>query len=703
MPATFKNRFQLLRILGEGQQGRIWLAHDTQAGRDVAVRLGVKGDDDAVGLQHPGLVTLLEQVEAEDQPALVYEYVQGTRLEGQYFTVSTAVDLLIDLLDTLATLHAAGLVHGHVNAHNVVMDAQHRPRLMDVGNGRGSVQGDLQAAGQLFYTMLTERPAPGQPAGAAKRAELDGVLEQLFASMQQAKSPGADALRDALRDWRGDHRGTAAEATTGTLDFLLRRMRHTSDFPALSQAISAINKINQGDSERLQVLSSVILNDFSLVNKLLRIVNSASYGQYGGTISTISRAIVILGFDTIRNLATSLLLFEHMNSKSHAAQLREGVLQAFYGGLLARQIAQECGSREAEESLICGMFSHLGRLLTIYYFPEEFREISRRVFGGISEEAAVIAVLGLSWDELGMGVARSWLFPDRIINAMRPLPEGMVREPSSPNERLRAYANLSARLVPLVGQPPSKLAEPTRLFAPATGLDLRDIQRLMKEAAASLQGYLGAIGVDPRSSVFLQTLLREGTESSHQDTLEDLVLATAPQTGSDPASVLSAGVQDITQSLVSNFNLNDVLRMILEAMYRGIGFDRVLFCTRDAKKPVVAARFGFGSDIGTIAPLFQVDLASGKSDVFQAALERNLDVLIEDVDAPNIALHVPAWYRQQIGAGTFVLFPIKVGERMLGFFYGDKQDAGSLKIEANALNLLKTLRNQAVLAIRTRQ
>ncbi|MBB5190075.1 HD-like signal output (HDOD) protein [Silvimonas terrae] len=702
MPATFKNRFQLLRILGEGAQGRIWLAHDTQAGRDVAVRLGAKGDEEAVGLQHPGLVTLLEQVEAEDQPALVYEYVQGTRLDGQYFTVATAVDLLIDLLDALAALHAAGLTHGHVHAHNVVMDAQHRPRLMDVGNGRGSAPADVQAAGQLFYNMLTERPAPGAPASASKRAELDARLDPIIANTQQAKPPAADALRDALRDWRGDMNTKVIDATTGTLDFLLRRMRHTNDFPALSQAISAINKINQGDSERLQVLSSVILNDFSLVNKLLRIVNSASYGQYGGTISTISRAIVILGFDTIRNLATTLLLFEHMNNKSHAAQLREGVLQAFYGGLLARQIALECGSREAEESLICGMFNHLGRLLTIYYFPEEFREISRRIFSGTSETSAVIAVLGLSWDELGMGVARSWLFPDRIINAMRPLPEGMVREPASANERLRAHANLSARLVPLVGQPPSRLAEPTRLFAPATGLDVRDIQRVMKAAATALHGYLGAIGIDLRSSVFLQTLLRDGTEHGQQDALEDLVLATPPQTGSDAASVLSAGVQDITQSLVSNFNLNDVLRMILEAMYRGVGFDRVLFCTRDAKKPVVQARFGFGSDIAAVAPVFQVDM-TGKDDVFQAALERNLDVLIEDVDAPSIALHVPAWYRQQVGAGTFVLFPLKVGERMIGFFYGDKQEAGSLKIEPNALNLLKTLRNQAVLAIRTRQ
>ena len=58
------------------------------------------------------------------------------------------------------------------------------------------------------------------------------------------------------------------------------------------------------------MLSNTILKDFALTNKLLRLVNTAYFRQYGGTISTVSRAVVILGFDRIRSVAMTLMLMD---------------------------------------------------------------------------------------------------------------------------------------------------------------------------------------------------------------------------------------------------------------------------------------------------------------------------------------------------------------------------------------------------------
>jgi HD-like signal output (HDOD) protein len=89
-----------------------------------------------------------------------------------------------------------------------------------------------------------------------------------------------------------------SEPSQGTLDFLLRRMRYKSDFPALSTTMGAVNRSAASETERVTQLSNSILKDFALTNKLLKLVNSASYSQYGGSISTVSRAVVIMGFDT---------------------------------------------------------------------------------------------------------------------------------------------------------------------------------------------------------------------------------------------------------------------------------------------------------------------------------------------------------------------------------------------------------------------
>jgi hypothetical protein len=61
---------------------------------------------------------------------------------------------------------------------------------------------------------------------------------------------------------------------------------------------------------------------------------------------------------------------------------------------------------------------------------------------------------------------------------------------------------------------------------------------------------------------------------------------------------------------------------------------------------------------------------------------------------------IPAWYREKVNAQTFLVLPIVISGKVIGMFYADRDNAGELNIEPQHLRLLKTLRNQAVLAIR---
>jgi GAF domain-containing protein len=166
---------------------------------------------------------------------------------------------------------------------------------------------------------------------------------------------------------------------------------------------------------------------------------------------------------------------------------------------------------------------------------------------------------------------------------------------------------------------------------------------------------------------------------------------------------MSAGIQDITNTLVGDFQLNDVLRMILETMYRGIGFTRVLLCVRDAGSNSLKARFGLGADVDQIVRRgFHVPLAATR-DAFYAAISSGADVHIENVNAESIREHIPDWYRKLVpSVQSIALFPVMVNKKPVALFYGDSDHAGRLAFDAGELNLLKTLRNQAVLAIRQR-
>jgi len=77
-----------------------------------------------------------------------------------------------------------------------------------------------------------------------------------------------------------------------------------------------------------------------------------------------------------------------------------------------------------------------------------------------------------------------------------------------------------------------------------------------------------------------------------------------------------------------------------------------------------------------------------------------VDIFISDVDDSKIVDKVPKWFRESMTAKTFVLFPLTIKDKSVALIYCDKDHAGSIVIAENELKLLKTLRNQALLAIK---
>jgi GAF domain-containing protein len=124
----------------------------------------------------------------------------------------------------------------------------------------------------------------------------------------------------------------------------------------------------------------------------------------------------------------------------------------------------------------------------------------------------------------------------------------------------------------------------------------------------------------------------------------------------------------------------------------------VLLCTRDVSSNALRARFGFGAKIENLTKHFSVPLGQ-EQNVFQLALQKNVDLIISDTHADTIVSRIPAWYRENINAHAFLLLPIVINNKPVGMFYADR-DAGDLVVEPHLLRLLKTLRNQAILAIR---
>ncbi len=781
-------RFSLLRQLGRGAQATVWLGHDERLDREVAIKLLDPGAAEvqtwlhearAVSrLTHPNIVPVFEADTVGEQPMLVFEFVDGgtlaeARRDKGPMAPRDAVTLMIGVLDALATAHAQGIVHRDLKPSNLLVASDGRARVMDfgiaarvAGGGDGRIAGtpgymspeaargeapapqmDVFAAGMLLGELLAGMPLLRErdPYRAMHRVQredfavpqqiriddsLRAIVARAVARDPRQRYDGAASFRDALNAWlnpqeQGD---ASAGGGHGTLAFLLRRMKHKRDFPALGESIVRIQRIANSETESLASLSCEILKDVALTNKLLRMVNTVHFANAGaGNVSTISRAVALVGFAGIRNMALSVVLLEHMQDQAHAAQIREEFLRGLMAGTLAAELAPS--PREAEEIFIGTMFQNLGRMLTQYYFPEEAQQIRQGAKGAgmAAEDRSAAQVLGLSYQELGVGIAKVWDLPDSLRRLMvQPAGNPPGKGVDKGMERQRWIGRIANEITDtMLGDDVAgmelRIGRLAEAFAPALGLPKRAVLAAAASARERLTQLAGALGLqvspdDPASRLMAalqdlpaDTLAPHRLAATVHALLEDgltIVLDDPPEAvprgAPPPAELLAAGVQDITNSMVAdNSKLNEVLRMVLETMYRALDFRRIMFCLRDPKTETLTGRFGLGSDVDVMKGAFRVPLKpKGAPDLFSAICTKGMDTLIADASSGAVDQRLPAWYREKVNAPTFLLLPMALKGSTFALIYADKAMAGGIVLDEKELSLLRTLRNQAVMAFR---
>jgi hypothetical protein len=336
----------------------------------------------------------------------------------------------------------------------------------------------------------------------------------------------------------------------------------------------------------------------------------------------------------------------------------------------------------------------------------------------VSEDSAAITVLGISYERLGVGISKAWHLPDSIQNCIRK-PTGPVptTPPKELSDRLRWIALASNEMADtlLHSEPQSaqvRVAQVGQRYARGIGIDGKGMEAATLRAREKLVELARAMEfkVAPGSAAAVTLHEPEAADELHAAEGSFELHATQPVTPEQIASLalesqrvaemLAAGIQDITNAMVEDFKLSDILRMILETMYRAMGFRQIVFRMRDAKKDALTGRFGLGPGVEDIVKSFHIPLHPAKSDLFSAVCIKGADTMISDAGAPRVAERLPDWYRDAVYSRSFLLLPLLLKGSPFGLIYADKGELGELQLGEKELALLRTLRNQAVMAFR---
>ena len=140
--------------------------------------------------------------------------------------------------------------------------------------------------------------------------------------------------------------------------------------------------------------------------------------------------------------------------------------------------------------------------------------------------------------------------------------------------------------------------------------------------------------------------------------------------------------------------LNATLMMILEALYRGVGLDRVLFCLVTADRTHVQARLGVGADVEPLIDKFHFPISIRGGPIGSALLAKQDTIL----DAAAGLRYSRSAFMQVVGVPCFGILPLVVDDIVAGCLYFDRA-SDSFSFDARTRQMLLELRNFAVQAI----
>ncbi|MCD4754367.1 MAG: HDOD domain-containing protein [Deltaproteobacteria bacterium] len=201
---------------------------------------------------------------------------------------------------------------------------------------------------------------------------------------------------------------------------LIQRLDNIHDLPSMPHTLNSVLGGLDSISSSAQTMEKIIREDPVLTTKMLRIANSPYYGLRR-EVSSIARAVVILGFEEVRSIAIGLSLtgifsndlgFEEFDTK--------GIwLHSIGVAKVSKMLAEDISGLEADELFTAGMVHDLGRFLLCLYFSSELREILEL---RQQEELSLYDAeeqYGLTHSEVGAYLAKRWNLSEMLKDVIR--------------------------------------------------------------------------------------------------------------------------------------------------------------------------------------------------------------------------------------------------------------------------------------------
>jgi putative nucleotidyltransferase with HDIG domain len=206
-----------------------------------------------------------------------------------------------------------------------------------------------------------------------------------------------------------------------TPDEILKKLNTIKDIPTLPTIVFELNELLQDPNTPITDISDIIEKDQAMSLRVLKLVNSAFYGIHK-EVNDIGNAIVLLGFNTVRNAIVSLGV---INSFSGIKALEGFDIKDFWKHSLAvavvsKSLAEKTKIASSDSCFVGGLLHDIGKVILAQYFQDLFEKVwNAAKRENISFYEAEKKEISIDHGRIGAHLATNWELPEGFIDVIR--------------------------------------------------------------------------------------------------------------------------------------------------------------------------------------------------------------------------------------------------------------------------------------------
>jgi len=432
-----------------------------------------------------------------------------------------------------------------------------------------------------------------------------------------------------------------------------------TELPAITSTAKMLDTFSNDDKSSLPKLSKVILHDQALSSCLLKVANNV---QHLGVnkVTTVSRATVILGIQTVKNIClTTRLVDSLLDSKSLDFRVYEKLMQlmanSFFAAMLAKMMVPKYSDEMQEEVYLAALLYGIGE--TAFWssggaFADQLAnsvDMKNPNFNQFCEQE-----MGTSFTALSKGLATTWNLSDLLLKALD-------KPKSRTNEIKIIY--FADQLSTSISQPGESEADFERLLnniADIMEISVKQVKVRIADTREQAMKLLSSYGAG-----VLKDLIKELPKSS--DFEQPKQFAPLHQISKDK-TVLTSFIA-LTKLMKYSRDLNEYIQTVLIDAAKAFEFDRCSFLLLSGDKSIVKSRFVFNKRGEKELTQFSINIRASENAIGRS-LASKTPVLINDYTHRQFRDLITKELATFIDEGALAIIPVKINNKVIGVVCG---------------------------------